>query len=542
MRFEILPVGETQGAILVHSRRVPDGVLKKGSVLTHDAIGRLVAAGVDKISVVKLEPGDVGEDEAARRLAEALAGSGVRVGPAFTGRANLYAQQAGVVVLDPAAVDAINLIDDALTVATLAPYAAVAPQDMIATVKVIPYAASESAVACAVSAAQRTPVGVAAFRPLKTALIATRLPGQKAKLFDKIRSALTARLAPLGGTLVHEKQCAHETAEVAQALKDAAITNADILFVLGASAIADRRDVVPAGIVAAGGKIVHFGMPVDPGNLLLLARMQEKWIIGLPGCARSPKLNGFDFVLQRLFAGLPVGRADIMGMGVGGLLKETSSRGQPRRTETPAQNGPPRIAAVILAAGMSSRMGRNKLLAEWHGKPLVRHVVEAALVSDARPVIVVTGHAASRTKEALSGLDVRFVHNPDYADGLSTSLKAGIGEVPEDCDGALVLLGDMPQIRPKHIAGIIGSFAPREGRPICVAVSHGKRGHPVLWGRRFFSYIASLSGDIGARKLLAAHEGEIHEMDFDDDAVLNDIDTPEALEALLRSMPDETGT
>ncbi len=541
MRFEILPVGEAQGAILVHSRRVQDGVLKKGIVLTHDAIGRLAAAGVEKISVVNLEPGDVGEDQAARRLAEALAGPGVRVGPAFTGRANLYAQRAGVVVLDAAAIDTVNLIDDALTVATLAPYATVAPQDMIATVKVIPYAVPESAVAAAVAAAQRTPVGVAAFRPLKTALIATRLPGQKLKLFDKIRAALTARLAPLGGTLVHEKECAHETSEVAQALKDSAVTNADILFVLGASAIADRRDVVPTGIVAAGGEIMHFGMPVDPGNLLLLARMQEKWIIGLPGCARSPKLNGFDFVLQRLFAGLPVGRADIMGMGVGGLLKETSSRGQPRRIETLAQTGSPRIAAVILAAGMSSRMGRNKLLAEWHGKPLVRHVVETALASDARPVIVVTGHAAPRTEEALSGLDVRFVHNPDYAEGLSTSLKAGIDEVPEDCDGALVLLGDMPQIRARHIAGIIGSFAPREGRPICVAVSHGKRGHPVLWGRRFFPYIASLSGDIGARRLLTAHEGEIHEMEFDDNAVLNDIDTPEALEALLRRTPIETG-
>ena len=103
-------------------------------------------------------------------------------------------------------------------------------------------------------------------------------------------------------------------------------------------------------------------------------------------------------------------------------------------------------------------------------------------------------------------------------------------------------MGDMPQIRASHIAGIIGSFAPREGRPICVAVSHGKRGHPVLWGRRFFPYIASLSGDIGARRLLAAHEGEIHEMDFDDDAVLNDIDTPEALEALLRRTPGETGS
>ena len=156
----------------------------------------------------------------------------------------------------------------------------------------------------------------------------------------------------------------------------------------------------PAGIVAAGGAVSHFGMPVDPGNLLLLGSLHGEPVVGLPSCARSPKVNGFDFVLQRLFAGLAVTGKDVMRMGVGGLLQEIPNRPQPRDVEN-APLRAPRIAALVLAAGLSSRMGSNKLLEGWRGHPLLRWTVEAALASDARPVIVVTGNEAPKIEAAL---------------------------------------------------------------------------------------------------------------------------------------------
>ena len=163
------------------------------------------------------------------------------------------------------------------------------------------------------------------------------------------------------------------------------------MVVFGASAIADRRDVIPAAVEAIGGRIEHFGMPVDPGNLMLIGTARGQPVIGAPGCARSPKENGFDWVLMRLLAGLPVSRADITGMGVGGLLMEIVTRPQPR--DEPVKADGRRIAAIILAAGRSTRMGGpNKLLAEIGGRPLVRIAVEEALASRAQPVIVVTGH------------------------------------------------------------------------------------------------------------------------------------------------------
>jgi molybdenum cofactor cytidylyltransferase len=365
---------------------------------------------------------------------------------------------------------------------------------------------------------------------MKAALISTFLEGQKPALLDKNRSALDARLGALDGEVVFERRVPHQTEPLAAALAEAARVQPDIFFVFGASAIADRRDIIPAAIVSAGGEVEHFGMPVDPGNLLLLAKLNDVPAIGLPSCARSPKTNGFDFVLQRLFAGVRVAGKDIMRMGVGGLLQEIPSRPQPREAE-PSTLRAPRIAAVVLAAGLSSRMGSNKLLQEWRGKPLMRWCVEAALASQASPVIVVTGHDAARTEAALLGLNVRFVRNAAYREGLSTSVKAGLAALPESADGAIIMLGDMPEISAKLLDRMIAAFSPPDGRAICVAAHAGRRGNPVLWSRQFFEEIAAITGDSGAKHLFSLHEEQLCEVEAEE-SVLRDIDTPDALAQL----------
>src|SRR6185503_4217912 len=209
----------------------------------------------------------------------------------------------------------------------------------------------------------------------------------------------------------------------------------DIYLVAGASAIVDRHDVVPSGIEQAGGNVIHFGMPVDPGNLLLTGELDGKPVLGLPGCAKSPKYNGFDMVLERLAAGLPVGRAEIVKMGAGGLLAEIPTRPQPREDESD-DAGPqqaPKVAVLLLAAGRSTRMGGpNKLLQETDGAPLVVHAAKAALASQAVEVVVVLGHMADEVRAAIetalpSKSRLRFVTNPDFAEGLSTSVRTGIG-------------------------------------------------------------------------------------------------------------------
>ncbi len=531
MQFGPSPTANAVGAILAHSVRLDETRLRKGRVLSADDIAALEAAGITNVTVARLEAGDVPEDEAAATIAKAGAGHDIRIGAAFTGRANLYAEQPGLALIDTARVHALNAIDESITIATLPPFTRVGPRRMLATVKIIPFAAPRTAVEEARALLAEPIVRIAPFTPHRIALISTSLPDTKPALLDKNRAALDARVNALGSSITFERRVAHRADELAEAIKCA--KGADPILIFGASAITDRRDVIPAAIEMAGGRIVHFGMPVDPGNLLLLGTLDGATVIGLPGCARSPKLNGFDFVLWRLMANLPLARDTIAAMGVGGLLGEIATRPQPRDERFAEAPRAPKIAAVVLAAGLSARMGRNKLLAPLAGKPLARHVAEAAAASAADPLIVVTGNQADDVEASLAGFGARFVRNPDYADGLSTSLKAGIAAVPEDCDGAMVLLGDMPDVSAALIDRLIASFSPQDGRAICVASHAGKRGNPVLWARRYFADMLALEGDIGAKQLMATNAELVCEVEAGDDAPLTDIDTPDALAAAM---------
>jgi molybdenum cofactor cytidylyltransferase len=260
----------------------------------------------------------------------------------------------------------------------------------------------------------------------------------------------------------------------------------------------------------------------------------------LPGCARSPKLNGFDWVLQRLFAGLAVTARDVMAMGVGGLLKEIEVRPLPReqapRTPPPvlAPRRARRVAAVVLAAGRSRRMAPlNKLLvADQQGVPMVARVIDNALASHARPVVVVTGHERDRVEEALAGRPVLFAHAEHYAEGLSASLKAGLAALPEDAEGFLVCLGDMPLVSGPMLDRLIAAFDPEEGRAIVMPTFRGKQGNPMLWSREFLAEMASITGDVGARHLVGKHADRMVEVEMADDAVLKDFDTTDALKAV----------
>ena len=533
MKFGAVPVKEALGATAVHSIRQGDLVLKKGTLIGPKEVAALEQAGVKAIVVARVEAGDVSEDRAAAEIAAAIAGPGLRVDRAFTGRCNLFAESAGVLVVDKDAIDRLNRIDEAVTLATLPAFKPVVDGEMIATVKIIPFAVAAAARDQAVAlAAQAKPViRIAPYKIKKIGIVSTLLPGLSPKVVEKTLKITAARIAPAGATIIAEKRVPHEQAALAKAIDELLKAGAELVIVFGASAIADRRDVIPAALEAVGGEIEHFGMPVDPGNLMMIGRARGQAVLGAPGCARSPKENGFDWVLMRLLAGLSVSRNDITGMGVGGLLMEIVTRPQPREEPQPEKGR--RVAAVVLAAGRSTRMGAiNKLIAEIGGKPLVRIAAEQALASRASPIIVVTGHQRERVEAALEGLPVRIVHNPDYAEGLGTSLKAGIAAVPAEADGAIVCLGDMPQVTSPLIDKLLAAFDPERGALVVVPSIGGRRGNPVVWSRRFFHDLMQIQGDIGARHLIGAYTEAVIEVPVAGDAALIDVDTPESLSAV----------
>jgi molybdenum cofactor cytidylyltransferase len=552
VRFGSIPLAEAKGAISAHSHRLAGKMIRKGSVLDEAAIAALREAGRSEVVAAHLDPGDVPEDICADRLADPFVVSLLSRSRAATGRVNLSAEAPGLLRVDAAKIDRVNAVDEALTVGTLPDLAVVAARDMVATIKVIPFAVPGPVLDVALTLARQgaPALKLHPFRPLKVGLVATELPGLKESVIEKTVEATGGRVTALTGSLLPSLRCPHDEAPIGAALESLIAHGADLLLVVGASAVVDRRDVGPAGIVRAGGEILHFGMPVDPGNLICVGRIGIRPALVLPGCARSPRLNGIDFVLPRLFAGLPVGPAEVMRMGVGGLLKEMEARPMPREKApaTPqtgiAPRSAPPIAAVVLAAGRSRRMApHNKLLLrDKTGKPMVARVVDNVLSSHARPILVVTGHQSTEVEAALAGKPVRFVYAPDYADGLSASLKAGIAGVPDECSAALVCLGDMPLVTGRIIDRLLAAYDRDEGRLIVLPTFRGKQGNPMLWDRRFFPEILQVAGDSGARFLLGRHMEALTEVEVGEDSVLRDFDTTDELATLPpRLRPEVAG-
>ena len=328
MKFGPVPLSDARGAILAHSVKTGAGRLRKGVVLTDEHLAQLAGAGLNDVVVARLEDGDLHEDDAARRLAAALVpdpgAANLRITEAFTGRVNLIAECEGVVLLDVAALEAFNAVHPMITIATVPALQQMDPGGMVATIKIISYGVAGADVQAAADAA-RNSISLAA-PVMKTAgLVITDIPGGPSN--DKGQRAIEDRVHALGMEMSEVRVVPHDVTALADAL---AALEGDIALILTGSATSDIADVAPEAVRQAGGTVDRFGMPVDPGNLLFLGQQGARPVIGLPGCARAPALNGADWVLARVACGVAVSAQDIAAMGVGGLLKEIPSRPQPR--------------------------------------------------------------------------------------------------------------------------------------------------------------------------------------------------------------------
>jgi len=518
---------EAEGVLLAHTLKLSSATFKKGRKLSAADLELLAAAGVDAVSGARLDADEFGEDQAASAVTAMLANDHLVPRAAHTGRCNLHAEQAGILVVDSELIDRLNHVDEAITIATLSPYSPVRKGQVVASVKIIPFAVRQEWIAACkdMVSALAPPLRLALLEPQRVALIMSESSATTPSILDKTLAVTRQRVEALGSSISFELRCPHDSAAIGAAIAQALAAGSELLLISGAAVTKDRGDVVPAAIVGLGGEISHFGMPAEPGNMLLFARIGTVPVINLPGCARSRRSNGFDWLLHRLLARLPVHGTDIMAMGVGGLIRSPHDEGGTEAAK-------PRVGAIVLAAGRSTRMGGvNKLLCTLDGAPLVSRVVDAACASGCSQVMVVTGFEAPLVESALAGRRVSFTHNPDFAQGMSSSLRCALRALPPDLDAVLVLLGDMPQIAADDIDTLLEVFAP-DGLAIIVPQKDGRRGNPVLWPRRYFTEICALSGDIGARDLLIRHADEVKTVSISSDAIFADVDTPDALLSL----------
>lgn len=329
MKFGTVPVASAEDAILAHSVALSDGRrLRKGRRLSAEDIDSLKDSGLSDVIVARLGPDDVHENDAAQALAEAFVpdpdAQFLRLTTAFTGRVNVLSSGPGVAVLDVAAIEAVNRIHPMITIATVPAFQQMAEGGMVATIKIISYAVPRAALdeACA---AARAALKVARPKLTSVELIVSEIergPG------DKGWRAIADRVEAFGIALAPPTCVPHKLAALSEAVASSA---SDLTMILTGSATSDIDDVAPSAVLAAGGQVDRFGMPVDPGNLLFIGSIPRGAVIGLPGCARAPALNGADWVLARVICGIAVTDEDIAAMGVGGLLKEIPTRPHPRR-------------------------------------------------------------------------------------------------------------------------------------------------------------------------------------------------------------------
>ena len=516
-RFDC-PVDEAEGSLLAQAQQVAGRRLEKGRVIDRQIIAELQKQGLNSVPVFQPAIDDSLENPASDLVAARMAAAHTRNLPARHGRALICASVDGLIEYQPRTLIQANRKHPDFLFAAQLPGSAVCRDMPCASVKTVPLALSSTAAHAAAAAAP--PIEVTPFQPRTTALLQTFCHPPRPDLLTKGTKIFSARLARFGSKLAHDLRCEHNRNSIAQALNT--ISDCELILVLGPHSASDPNDVVPAALLAAGGSIGSFGLPFEPGHLLILGQLKGAQVMIMPSSARSARRGSYDVVLERLHAGWPIDADSLASLGVGGLAAGlgTDRPGRPRK-----------LAGILLAAGLSRRMGGvNKLLAQHGSSQLVelpaqvlRQAVDAGLLSEAFAVV---GHEADRVAAVLNKCGLKTLENPAYAEGLASTLRCALAALPIDIDGLLVMLGDMPSVRLADIKALVRAFDPRTGSTIVVASHHGKRGNPVIIGERHFIELHDLEGDVGARGILATNA--VTEVAAGP-GVLRDIDLPEDL-------------
>ncbi len=543
MFFGELPVAGALGAVLAHTTRAGDAWLTKGKVLEQADIDRLTAAGITQIMAARLDEDDVPNDAAAMELAKAIVGRNIALGRAGGGRVNLSAERDGLFTLRRDVIEAINGVDEGITLATLAGDTRVPAGRMLATIRIIPLAMPRERLDMALGIARGSHgISLDAFEPKKAFLLQTTLTDTNQALLDKTFTVTDDRLALRNAAMIAEMRIEHDVTALAAALSTAAADDAvyspDWILVSCAAAISDRCDVLPSAIEKAGGTVLRYGIPMDPGNVLLIGELRGKPVLGLPGCAHSPADNGFDRVLDRIAAGLEPDDAWLASLAPGGLLPEIPDRPQPRRHPGRLEN--PRIGMLLLAAGHGTRFGPdNKLLAEVDTLPVIAHAAARIAESGAERLLTVTARESDRVEAAIAqgieqaGVDIelRYANNPTSDRGIASSLVIGVSRLSAN-DAIIACLGDMPAVKASTMQQLRDCFQANPGAAMIIPCHHGQRGNPVLISRSLFDTALDLDGDAEVRQLIASSPESTIRLEVEDEGILLDCNTLADLEQL----------
>ena len=537
MKIEHLDPKESKGSILAQSYNLSERKLSKGTRVSKAIVELLNKENIKTILCAVPHENDLDEDAAAEAISNAIDRNRLYAEEASTGRVNFRTPALGVVRYNRELIKKINLVDESIAFSIVEHNQLLAKNDLIATLKIIPFFVSKIYVEQVVALLSKHEIfKIHRLEEKKVGFIQTYYDWQKRSIFKATSNVTRSRLDALGCLLEKETLIPHDHESLCSEIKSSLDSGAQVLLISGASAITDRSDYIPKAILSVGGEIIQYGLAVDPGNLLLIGKIGGTTVIGMPGCARSPKLNGFDWVLQLLMANIPITKEELADMGAGGLLMEIASRPLPRALSKSVNKREKKIMGVILAAGNSTRMGKdNKLLRNVGDASLVRNTAVEMLNSDVDSCCIVLGYQSDKVAEVIKDLNINLILNPFWQEGQASSLKAALNTLDDTYSDLLIMLGDLPGVKSRHINRVIEEHLLTNNRrsKITIPSFNGKKGNPVIWGRSFFPDLSNLEGDVGGRALFKHHPAAINLLDMDDPAVVTDTDTPEDFENFL---------
>ena len=534
MKIKNLAPQDSIGVVLAQTYNLPGKIISKGTFVTNEVVGYFKTGNVKTILCAVPEEGDIHEDEAAEAISSAIDKNHIYADKASTGRVNFKSQSLCLVRYDRDFIKELNLVDESIAFSIVEHNQLLAEGDLIATLKIIPFFMQKKYVDRVIKILAKDELfKIHSLKKKEVILIQTCFEWQKKSIFTATSNVTKARLEALGCSLKKEKLINHDYDTLRAIIRSSVKNEPEILLVSGATAITDRSDYIPKAILSEGGEIIQYGLAVDPGNLLLIGKVGNTTVIGMPGCARSPKLNGFDWVLQLLMADIPINREELADMGAGGLLMEIASRPLPRALAKSVSKREKKVMGVILAAGNSTRMGKdNKLLKNVGDAPLIRNTAIEMLKSDLDTCSIVLGYQSDKVAAVIKDLDIRLILNPMWEEGQASSLRAAINTLDATYSDLLIMLGDLPGIKSSHINSIIEEHLLTDNRKskITIPSFKGQKGNPVIWGRSFFHDLSNLEGDVGGRTLFSEHPAAINILEMDDPWVVKDADTPEDFE------------
>ena len=528
---------ESLGSVIAQTYNLPGKTISKGTFMTSEIVDYFKEGDVQNILCAVPDNDDIHEDEAANIISNAIDKSHLYTESASTGRVNFKSRSLCLVRYERELIKKVSLVDESIAFSIVEHNQLLAKNDLIATLKIIPFFTQKKYVDQVISILAKSELfKTHSLNKKEVSLIQTSFEWQKKSMFKATSNVTRNRLEALDCSLNEEKLIRHDYNVLRSEIRSSIENGIDILLISGASAIIDRSDYIPKAILSEGGEIIQYGLAVDPGNLLLIGKVGNTTVIGMPGCARSPKLNGFDWVLQLLMADIPINREELADMGAGGLLMEIASRPLPRALAKSVSKHEKKVMGVILAAGNSTRMGKdNKLLSYIGDAPLIRNTAIEMLKSDLDTCSVVLGYQSDKVADVIKDLNVNLILNPLWKEGQASSLRAAINTLDSTYSDLLIMLGDLPGIKSNHINSIIEEHLLTDNRKskITIPSFKGQKGNPEIWGRSFFHDLSNLEGDVGGRTLFSEHPAAINILEMDEPWVVKDADTPEDFEKFL---------